>query len=487
MNRYHRIGNILVILAAILIPALPANAQGKLTYGQVITGRITNDTFRAIYSFQGTKGDVVDITLSRTDGTLDPMLILMDDQSNIIARDDDSGPGGDAALLSQELSRDGEYFLIVTRFGQERGLTTGGYSLTLVRVGLQGGTGATLHYGDSVVGELNNEQFEQVYVFYANRGDIVNATLQRISGNLDALLILANAQGKVLVVNDEDPDSPGTLDAAITDMRIEQSGNYLLVATRFGREAGDSRGGYSLSLNRLLPESLGKVPEKAILLDYGNSARGSIDASGVMRFYLIEAHKGDVLTINAERTRGNLDPTLTLYTSDLKELTTHDMGQRGQSARISAFTAPMDGSYILMVSRFNRDKGITAGDYLLTLVGRTAVTVGAGGKATMQYNTVANAIINDSNVAQQYSFAGSAGDVVTIAMDTTSGNLLAQVILLDPAGKQMAQDDPGSGSARLSKVKLPASGNYIIVATRRGREKGSTQGAYRLTLSREAR
>jgi hypothetical protein len=479
---------LLVLLAlAVILPGLAVSAQTKLTYGQVVTGRITNDSFRVLYVFEGRQGDIVDVTVTRIDGTLDSMLILMDDHNSILARDDDSGPGGDAAISSQELPRDGSYFVIITRFGQERGITTGSYSLTVARVGLQGGTGALLQYGDSVVAELNNEQYQQVYLFHANRGDLINASMQRISGDLDPFLILAELDGTVLIANDEDVESPGTLDAAIHDYRIEHTGSYLLVATRFGRAAGQSHGGFSVTLDRLPPEALGKVPEKAILIDYGNSVTGSIDANTVMRFYLIEAHKGDVLTINVERIRGNLDPTLTLYTGDVKELTTHDSGQRGQRARISAFTVPIDGNYILMVSRFNRENGITAGDYSLTLIGRTLVTLGPGGRATLQYNTVVNAIVNDSNVAQEYTFAGSSGDFVTITMDTTSGNLLVQIIVLDPNRKQLAFDDPGSDSARIQKLKLPTSGNYTIVATRRGREKGLSQGGYMLTLTRENR
>src|SRR3989442_6762732 len=128
MNKRRVILLVLLGLVAIL-PIRPSSAQGRLNYGQTVTGRITNDSFRAVYIFAGRQGDIVDITVTRTDGTLDSMLILMDDHNNILARDDDSGPGGDAAISSQELSRDGDYFVIVTRFGQERGLTTGSYSL----------------------------------------------------------------------------------------------------------------------------------------------------------------------------------------------------------------------------------------------------------------------------------------------------------------------------------------------------------------------
>jgi hypothetical protein len=389
----------LLVLLLFCLPFVHVHAQSGIGYGQTVIGKITNDNARAIYSFVGRQGDIIDVTLTRTDGNLDPLLILIDEQNNVIARDDDSSAAYDAALNSQQLARDGTYFLIVTRFGQAWGLTTGSFSLTLTRAGLVNtGSDTALEYGDSVVDDLDQSKYQQVYAFHANRGDYIRASMQRISGDLDPFLILATTQGDILVANDEDPTSPGTLDAAVTDLRIERTDDYLLVATRFGREAGTSRGGYSLTLDRLPPETLGIVPEKPILLDYGATVTGTIDTKHLMRFYVIEAKKGDVITINAERTRGNLDPTLTLYTSDLKTLTEHNSGVRGQNARITTFTVPNTGSYILMMSRFNRDKGITAGDYSISVVRRTGATSGAGGKLSLQYGSAANAIINDSNV-----------------------------------------------------------------------------------------
>jgi hypothetical protein len=136
-----------------------------------------------------------------------------------------------------------------------------------------------------------------------------------------------------------------------------------------------------------------------------------------------------------------------------------------------------------MVSRFNGDKGITAGDFALSLVGRVSVAIGADGKAALPYNSAANAIIDDGNIAQQYTFNATAGDVVTVTMDTSSGNLACQLVLLDPARKQIALDDQGTGSAKLNKLKLASTGTYTIVASRRGREKGTTRGAYLLTLT----
>jgi hypothetical protein len=172
-----------LVMLTLLIPLSAVQAQGSnsLTYGQTVAGTLTDREFRTVYTFNAAAGDTIDVILTRTDGDLDPVLILMDDQSAVIAIDDDSATGYDASLISVRLPRDGVYFLIVTRFGQEIGLTTGGYSLTLTRAGIAAdsvGSDRVLRYGDSVIGELNNDEFQRVYIFTANRGDVITITMR---------------------------------------------------------------------------------------------------------------------------------------------------------------------------------------------------------------------------------------------------------------------------------------------------------------------
>jgi hypothetical protein len=372
-QRFRRLVWVLVplYLALLFFPA-QAQTRNTIVYGQTVSGRITNDTFRTVYTFQGQQGEIIDAQLKRTNGDLDPMLILLDSANNLVASDDDSDAAYNAMLLSVALPHDGLYFLIASRFGQDRGLTAGAYTLTLNRVGiasdpnLEGGA-TPLRYGDSVVLDLGNDQYQHIFTFGALRGDIINVAMQRISGDLDPTLILADAKGNVLLISDDDPNSPGSLDAAIANYRITKSGNYLLAATRFGGASGASHGGYSLKLDRLPPEALGNTPERAIMLEYNTVASGQIDSDHVKRYYLIEAKQGDVLHIEATRTAGNLDPVLELDTADMRPLTAHDAGVRGRYARITAYRVIVDGEYILVVSRFNRETGATSGNYQLTI------------------------------------------------------------------------------------------------------------------------
>lgn len=378
VNVQRHVSILALIVALALLPRIaPVRAQDRLAYGQTVQGQITRDSFRQIFAFQGREGDIIEATLARTDGTLDPVLILTDADNMLIAINDDGAGNYNATISALRLERDGLYFLIATRFGQDRGNSIGRFSLSLARVGIASNAGrpggTVLQYGDSVVNQIDTATWQHLYAFSALRGEVISVRMQRISGDLDPLLILADSQGNVLISSDDDPNSPGTLDAAIYGQRIQRTGNYVIIATRFGQEPGPSSGGFSLRLEKVGAEQIGLSAEFAELLDPGVLVTGSISKDLLRRFYLIEAKAGDTLTVEARRVRGNLDPVLELRSADgLSVLVEHDSGARGINARISAYQVLRDGTYIIVVSRFNRETGITAGDYsLLVTVNRS--------------------------------------------------------------------------------------------------------------------
>ncbi|PJF42592.1 MAG: hypothetical protein CUN50_03570 [Candidatus Thermofonsia Clade 1 bacterium] len=366
---------ILALLACLALPQ-PSAAQGNvITYGQTVEGRVTNESFRTVYAFQGQQGEIIDAVMRRLDGNLDPALLLLDSANTLIGRDDDGADALNAALNAVVLPRTETYFLVATRFGQAQGTTTGRYSLRLERIGVAADPALEaetfpLRYDQSAVRELNDAQPQHVYTFAALRGDLITIRMTRISGDLDAVLILADAEGKVLLINDETPDRRGTLDAAILEWRVPFTASYLLVATRFGGESGNTRGAYSLLLSRVPPDQLGLSLERAILLDPGARVVGRISGEAVRRYYLIQGQAGALIDVQVTRTRGNLDPTLALFSADLAPLTEQTEGVRGQSARIVGYRLPRDGEYILIVSRFNAEAGITEGEYILQLTVR---------------------------------------------------------------------------------------------------------------------
>ena len=87
---------------------------------------------------------------------------------------------------------------------------------------------------------------------------------------------------------------------------------------------------------------------------------------------------------------------------------------------------------------------------------------------------------SDGSLYTLYSFAGSKGD--TLAIDLTSDDFDANLLIADASGKSLAQNDDGGGlcNARLTFV-APATGNYRLYANSSARAE---LGEYRLSLAR---
>jgi tetratricopeptide (TPR) repeat protein len=81
-----------------------------------------------------------------------------------------------------------------------------------------------------------------------------------------------------------------------------------------------------------------------------------------------------------------------------------------------------------------------------------------------------------------HTFEGKAGEQITI--DLTSSEFNSYLILLDPEGKKIAEDDDGgSGNNARIIVTLPTSGTYTIIANARTGETGNYTLSWRKTTS----
>ncbi|MCB9436202.1 MAG: PPC domain-containing protein [Anaerolineales bacterium] len=101
------------------------------------------------------------------------------------------------------------------------------------------------------------------------------------------------------------------------------------------------------------------------------------------------------------------------------------------------------------------------------------------------YYSVNGSLGDAPQLAQEWEFEGKAGQVISLAMETISGNLDPVVELYDTEGRLIAANDNASSTdtnARLEAITLSANGTYQVRAYREGLETGSTSGSYRLTL-----
>jgi hypothetical protein len=453
-----------------------------LDFGETVNGKLDDQAFRQTYTFTGQANEVIAVSMTRLTGDLDPYLLLTDEQGSILASSDDDGPSTDAQIKFKPLPEDGRYFVIATRFGQELGSTSGEYALYLERVGGGVTEHTVLQYGDSVIGRITRDEPLIFYFLRAQRGDVINVTMRRTSGSLDPHLDLATADGIVLVSNDDDPRAEGTLDAGIASYTVLDSGIYVIVATRFGREAGDTEGSYVLAVTQTPPDQLGTGPEDARLIDYGAALKGTVDDSVPIRYFRFDGQRGDVIAATMSAESGNLDSQVKLADTNLVELGQSDNSAQGRDARIVAFTLPTSGVYYLEATRSGGPAGHTSGTFTLQLNGRPGIV---GGRALeIMYGATVSGQIGDQIVSEEYVFVGQQGDVIQITMERASGDLDPLVTLYDSDRKQIAFDDDTGGetAAIIKGFVLPRDDTYGLVASRYEREEGKTSGAYILTL-----
>lgn len=105
-----------------------------LTSGQTVQGDVRLDNKFDVYVFDGQAGEKVTVGMEALNGTLDPLLFLLDPNGVQVAQNDDatSTPATANSLISEfTLPEDGRYIIIATHFGARYGVTSGAYNLTL--------------------------------------------------------------------------------------------------------------------------------------------------------------------------------------------------------------------------------------------------------------------------------------------------------------------------------------------------------------------
>lgn len=104
-----------------------------------------------------------------------------------------------------------------------------------------------LVYGDTISGSITDEVFARFYQFEGVEGDTITITAERITGNLDPIIVLRDSVNLNLASNDD--IDPTNRNAQLTYI-LETDGQYVIAVTRFGIRDGTTTGNYNLSLRR---------------------------------------------------------------------------------------------------------------------------------------------------------------------------------------------------------------------------------------------
>lgn len=464
----------------------PADESG-VEFGSLIEGRIDNRNPRQVYYIDGLRGEVIQFELSATSGNLDPMLTVFDDTGKLIFHRDDTR-GNLNIEENLTLEKTSRYFVVIGRFGYSLGATSGDFELRMERTGVLSEQGSTLRFGDSVIDTISNTNPQVYYTFQANEGDILTVEMVRASGTLDPYLQVVNSDRYVIADND-DQIGANTKNARINALLIEQTGTYIIVATRYGGVAGDSAGSFALTIDEADNSGIGNSSLAPLPIRYGETIEASLTNAQYERFYTFNARKDDLISISMQRgSGGRLDSYLILANAGFLSMIEDDDGGTGQNARISSYRIPADGTYYVIATRYSGKDGTSEGDYQLTLetAGNAFDTVEEGIQ-TINYGTSITGNISEDNTEDLYAFYAQQGDTITLSMNRTDGNLDSVLELLDNLQQRILRDDDGGNgqNSRVERYNIPYTGLYYIRAQRYDGANGdpTTTGSYVMVLA----
>jgi uncharacterized protein YfaP (DUF2135 family) len=465
--------------------------MGAITIGQTRTS-FTISSYGDVYTFSGTAGQTVSISMVGTGSEDDTYLALYGPSCNELTHDDDSGTGMSALINSYTLPSSGTYTIQARFFGG----ATGSYSLALTSGGSSNppsttspcSTGAynmgSISMGQTV-SSFTISSSGDAYTFSGTAGQTVTISMIGTGSRSDTYLALYGPTCSELT---HDDDSGSGLSALISGYTLPSSGTYTIQARFYGGQTGS----YSLSLSTGGSNNTNPGGTSCVSGAYNMGAisvgqtRTSFTISSYGDVYTFSGTAGQTVTISMVGTGSEDDTYLALYGPSCSQITYDDDSGTGMSSLISGYTLPSTGTYTIQARFF----GGATGSYSLSLSsggssnpnpGTTQCVSGAFNMGSTSYGRT-NSSWTISSAGDYYTFSGSAGDRVTISAVGTGSNTDTYLELYGPTCTRLTyDDDSGSGlSSLISYYTLPSSGTYTILI----RFFGGATGDYSMTLTR---
>jgi hypothetical protein len=215
-------------------------------------------------------------------------------------------------------------------------------------------------------------------------------------------------------------------------------------------------------------------------LTYGQPVTGNLTGTTTEQTWTLDAETADRITIEVERTDGNLIPTLFLRDANGADLVqSYGADETEARAVIEDFTLPDAGTYEVVVGREVEE---TEGGYSLTLTLVASAAEGAENASEIEsivYNEPFENTITPDHWYHRYNLQTDAADAIRIDVERLNGTLVPQIELLDASGQPLQTGYASSSNDTASlNATLPAPGSYTVVITRERGFNGATTGEY---------
>jgi hypothetical protein len=221
----------------------PSGAM-NLQFGHTDAGTITSAAQSNTYTFSANAADVMDFTLTATNGMLSPKILLYNPSGTLLTSANNYECRGSTIELNiVQIPTTGKYTVLVRDCFDT---FTGNYALYSQRTN-DPSRPVPLRFGHTQSGEITSAAESKTYTFNGSASDVVDFTLTTTSGSLSPKVRLYNPDGTLLAsannyecrgstIQMDSPNLPssGTYTVLVGDCSDTLTGNYNLSSQCFG-------------------------------------------------------------------------------------------------------------------------------------------------------------------------------------------------------------------------------------------------------------
>ena len=175
----------------------------------------------------------------------------------------------------------------------------------------------------------------------------------------------------------------------------------------------------------------------------GNTITGTIDDRHPMQLYPLNGTANTVLDVAMKASSGKLDPFLIVLDPKGREIARNDdVSTDDHNAAVTGLVLPENGVYVIVAGRYQQMFGENSGSFDLSVNAGSDTTPITGEFASVTgYNSLIDGSLDSTHGEDLYTFRAAAGDVITIQMSHSSGDLDPHLTLTDNLGNPLMSND----------------------------------------------
>ena len=372
-----------------------------IVYGDDLNGSISFNGEVDEYTFSGTNGDKIIITMRGSSAQFDACLALLNPSNDIVAQH--CNAGGMAEIEFTLASTGTHTIAAFDEFGND--LSSYGLSLQIVN---DAAYVPSVNCGDDWNFTVGNLAEMEAFSLGLSSGDILRLQARASSEPFDLMLELYNPSGSLAASATEGADGMAVISGYVPTV----TGTFTLIVTDGN---GDETSSVAASLQKL------NDPACAAPRACGDDWNFTLGNLAEMEAFSFFSTSGSSITVEAEASSSSLEEVIQIFSPN-GNLLAADTAYSG-SALISNFIIPATGDYIFLI--FD-DVGNETSSVAATLEGACIATLLCTNDLTLNQNPipsniykVADTIISGGSVATGSDVTFQAGMSVTLEADFT--------------------------------------------------------------------